>query len=222
MNGPRNRAATARMMADAAIARGDPNGWFEELYASARQGAAWVPWAELAPNPHLVSWAALREPDGDGQRALVVGCGLGDDAEYVADLGFAVTAFDVAPTAVAEAISRFPGTAVNYVVADALSPPPDWHGRYDLVIEAYTLQVHRGEARRAAIRQIAGMVAPGGTLLVIARARADDDEFTQMPWPLTRAEALSFASGDLRLVRIDDVPEGEPPGRRWRAEFRRG
>jgi SAM-dependent methyltransferase len=222
MNEPRNRAATARAMADAAIARNDPNGWFEELYASASQGVAWVPWAEPAANPHLVSWAALREPVGGGRRALVVGCGLGHDVEFLAGLGFAVTAFDVAPTAVAAAASRFSSPAVDYVVADVLSPPPDWYGRYDLVVEAYTVQVHRDAARRAAIRQIGGMVAPGGILLVIARARADDEELARMPWPLTRAEVVSFAADDLRLVRIDDVPEGTPPGRRWRAEFRRG
>lgn len=45
----KNRAAVARRMAADALRRGDPNGWFEELYASAALGDAWIPWAEFAP-----------------------------------------------------------------------------------------------------------------------------------------------------------------------------
>lgn len=218
----RNRAAVARRMAAAALERGDPNGWFEELYATADRGEAWVPWAELVPNPHLVSWASQRQPGDAGRRALVVGCGFGDDAEFLAGLGFAVTAFDVAPTAVAGSKSRFPGSAVEYVVADILDPPGEWRASYDLVIEVYTVQVHRGQPRTAAIRHIASMVAPGGTLLVIARAREADEELGPMPWPLTLAEVTSFATDDLRLAEVGEVYDCDPPGRRWRAEFHRG
>jgi 2-polyprenyl-3-methyl-5-hydroxy-6-metoxy-1,4-benzoquinol methylase len=48
----------------------------------------------------LVEWAQNRGVDGRGRRALVVGCGLGQDAEYVAGHGFDAVAFDIAPTAV--------------------------------------------------------------------------------------------------------------------------
>ncbi|MCC5670705.1 class I SAM-dependent methyltransferase [Nostoc sp. CHAB 5784] len=41
------------------------------------------------------------EPFASGQKALVIGCGLGDDAEAIASLGFEVTAFDISPTAIA-------------------------------------------------------------------------------------------------------------------------
>jgi SAM-dependent methyltransferase len=215
-----NRAAVARRFAAASLERDDPNSWFEQLYAAAHRGEAAIPWAEFAPNPHLVSWAAARNLRGAGRRALVVGCGLGDDAEFLAGLGFEVTAFDVAPTAVAGATSRFPGSPVTYVVADVLAPPEDWQARYDLVFEAYTVQVHQGERRTRVVRHTAATVAAAGTLLVIAHARPIDDG-PGPPWPLTRADIQSFAAGDLRLVHVDEVFDDNPPGHRWWAEYRR-
>ncbi|MEV5751201.1 class I SAM-dependent methyltransferase [Actinoallomurus sp. NPDC052308] len=204
----------ARRLAAESIAAGDATGWFERLYAAADRGEASVPWADLVPNPMLRAWA---RPGSD--RAVVVGCGLGDDAEYLAGLGHHVTAFDVSESAVARARSRFPDSRVEYHAADLLSPPPEWRRAFDLVVESYTVQVLRGEARRRAIAGVADLVAPGGTLLVIARAREESDDPGRMPWPLTRAEVESFP---LPAVRVEDLFDDEdPPVRRWRAEFRR-
>ncbi|TCR16052.1 class I SAM-dependent methyltransferase [Streptomyces sp. BK205] len=213
------RAAAARRLAAAAQERGDPVGWFEELYAAADQGGIVVPWAEYVPNPHLVGWDARGVLAGSGRRALVVGCGFGDDAEYLAGLGFDVTAFDVSPTAVATAASRFPGSAVTYTVADVLAPPAAWWSRFDLVFEAYTVQVHQGKQRVAAMEHIAGMVAGDGTLLVVAHAREEGGDPGRMPWPLTRAEVDAFAGEGMELVRLDMLYDDAPPGPRWRAEF---
>jgi SAM-dependent methyltransferase len=212
-----SRAFARRLAADH-IANGDDVGWFEVLYAAADQGAATVPWADLAPNPALV--LALAGVTGGG-RAIVVGCGLGDDAEYVASLGFATVAFDVSPTAVAGARRRFPHSAVEYVTADLLSPPGSWTGAFDVVVEVYTLQVLTRAARRTAIARTAQLVAPGGRLLVIARARDEHDDPGTMPWPLTRAEIGSFRAHGLSEHSISDFydDEGDRTVRRWRAWF---
>jgi SAM-dependent methyltransferase len=152
----------------------------------------------------------------------VIGCGLGDDAEYLAQLGYRTVAFDVAPTAVAAASRRFPDSPVDYRVADLLDLPPDWRNAFDLVLEVYTVQVLQGEARQTAIVNSAALVAPGGTLLVLARARDSGDDPGAMPWPLTRAEIDAFAASGLEPVRIDSVYDNEePPVRRWVAEFHR-
>jgi SAM-dependent methyltransferase len=212
-----NRVFARRLAADS-IARGDPTGWFETLYAAAEQGTVTVPWADYAPSPRVVS--ALTGVPGRG-RALVVGCGLGDDAEYVASLGFATTAFDISATAVACAQRRFPQSVVRYMTADLLSPPPAWAGAFDLVVEAFTLQVLTGSARRTAFARTATLVAPGGRLLVIARAREAHDDPGSMPWPLTRAELTSFRGYGLREDSIVDFIDHEEHGpvRRWRAWF---
>ena len=47
----------ARQLAAQAAESGDPAGWFETLYAEARDGQAVVPWDDGQPNPHLTQWA---------------------------------------------------------------------------------------------------------------------------------------------------------------------
>jgi SAM-dependent methyltransferase len=215
-----SRAFARRLAADS-IASGDDTGWFETLYAAAGQGMVVVPWADLAPNRGVVS--ALTGVRGNG-RAIVTGCGLGDDAEHVASLGFATVAFDVSPTAVDAARRRFPRSAVEYVHADLLSPPRSWAGAFDLVVEVFTVQVLTGAARRTAIARIAQLVAPGGRLLVIAGARDELDDPGMMPWPLTRTEIESFREHGLSDQSIADVLYKEEDWglvRRWLAWFTR-
>ncbi len=183
-----------------------------------------VPWADGDANPHLIEWAERERLDVAGKRALVVGCGLGYDAEFLAGLGYAVTAFDVAPTAIARAIRENPGTQVEYVAADLVAPPPAWADAFDLVFEAYTVQPLYGPVRARALTALHLPVAPGGTLLVIARATYDtapERDPAMMPWALTRAE-LDQAGGPLRTVSVEQFFDNEdPPKLRWRAEFRR-
>ena len=218
------RRQRARELAARAAAAGDGTGWFEELYAEAEAGVTVVPWADGDANPHLIEWADRGYLDGSGQRALVVGCGLGYDAEFLAGHGYAVTAFDVAPTAIARAIRENPGTQVEYVTADLIALPSAWAGAFDLVFEAYTIQPLYGPVRARALSALPVPVAPGGTLLVIARATNDaapERDPATMPWPLTRAE-LDQAGGPLRLVSVEQFDDNEdPPKLRWRAEFRR-
>ncbi len=209
-----------RQLAAEAVARGDGTGWFEKLYSEAQTGASVVPWADGMPNPYLVKWATGRS--GDGRRALVVGCGLGYDAEFLASLGFAVTAFDIAPSAIATARRENPGSPVEYVTADLLDLPAEWIGAFDLVVEIYTLQPLYGQTRELAIAAVHRPVAPGGMMLIIARATNEEDPVrdpAMMPWPLTRRE-LEAAAGPLKTQSIHQFTDNEdPPKLRWIAEF---
>ncbi|MDX6347218.1 MAG: hypothetical protein QOF84_2008 [Streptomyces sp.] len=221
----------ARRLAAESLDSDDPTGWFERLYTAAAHGEADVPWDRRAPHRLLVEWARARGLDGGGldgggldgggRRALVVGCGLGEDAEYVAGLGFDTVAFDIAPTAVRAARDRFPGSPVRYLTADLLDPPAEWRQAFDLVVESLTVQALPRALRPAATARVAGMVAPGGTLVVIAGARDEQDGRADgPPWPLTRADVEAFAASGLRTVRIEDIRDAADPGvRRWRAEF---
>jgi SAM-dependent methyltransferase len=207
-------------LADAAIARGEPIAWFEELYREAEAGAAVVPWADLVPNPHLVEW--LDSSTIVPGRALDIGTGLGDNAEELARRGHRVTAFDVSATAIAQARVRFPESTVDYRVADLLVPPLSWYAAFDLVAETYTLQVLPPRERYRAARTLRTLLAPGGVLLVIARGREPDEPEGAMPWPLTRDEIEALAGDGLVLERVEDfVDREEPPVRRFRATFRR-
>ncbi len=199
-----------------------PTGWFEQLYASAERGEAGVPWDRGEPQRLLVEWAERKDVRGDGRRAVVVGCGLGDDAEYVAERGFSTVAFDVSPTGVATARQRHPGSAVDYVVADLLALPAEWTGAYELVVESYTVQSMPVAYREASVSAVTGLVAPGGVLLVIAAARHDQATPDGPPWPLSRDDLDLFTRDGLDVVRLEDIrDDGETWAGRWRVELRR-
>jgi SAM-dependent methyltransferase len=217
---PANSEQFAGRLAEQSIAAGDPTGWFERLYAAAEAGETAVPWDRRAPNPFLTQWASQRGLAGTG--ALVVGCGLGDDAEFIAGLGFQTVAFDISPSAIAAARRRYPGSPVQYVVANLLDPPREWQHAFDLVVESLTLQALPDPPRRTAIARLGDLVAPAGTLIVIARAREPGQMAQGPPWALTRAEIDALSDGGLEPVRIEDLydPHYDWP-RRWRAEFRR-
>ena len=153
---------------------------------------------------------------GDGARALVVGCGLGEDAEYIARLGYATTAFDIAPTAIAAARSRFPRSPVDYQVADLLALPHGWSRAFALVVESTTLQALPDPA----LERLGDFVAPGGTLIVIAR-REPGTAGSGPPWSLTRTEIDSIATSGLQQVSTETIDVASVPARRWLAEFRR-
>lgn len=213
-------------LAQAAIAAGDATGWFEQVYADAAAGKTSVPWDRGQANELLIRWASGQYQDGpvraaDGARAIVIGCGLGEDAEYIAGLGFVTTAFDIAPTAIAVARSRFPSSRVDYQVADLLAPPIRWSRAFDLVIESITVQALPDPPRAAALARLGEFVAPGGTLIVIARRREAGTADSGPPWSLTQAEIGSIAASGVRLVSAETIEPGPVPSRRWLAEFRR-
>ncbi|MGH3455047.1 MAG: class I SAM-dependent methyltransferase [Nocardioidaceae bacterium] len=209
----------ARRFAGESLAAADPTGWFERLYTAAAEGEAVVPWDRGQPQPLLVEWSEATRPDGPGKRALVVGCGLGDDAEHVAGLGFDTVAFDVAEAAVHGARARYPDSVVDYRTADLLHPPAKWTGAFDLVVESLTVQSLPPEAHSAAIANVSGFVAPEGVLLVISFAKGEP--FEGPPWPLDRAEIDAFAGAELAASRVEQIPHPDDSQvHRWRAEFR--
>jgi SAM-dependent methyltransferase len=211
-----------RRLAEESIAPGGAVGWFEELYRRADGQWDRIPWADLCANPYLLQWLRGQPTAALRGTALVVGCGVGDDAEALAAAGFAVTAFDVSATAIAGCRARFPESHVEYVVADVLAPPPAWAARFDLVFESYTLQVLPPEARVVTIEKLARLLAPGGRVLVLCRGRDRTDPAGQLPWPLTRAELGLFAAHGLRERSFDDFLDHEdPPVRRFRALYER-
>lgn len=215
------RARLKRLAAEFTT-KGDPTGWFDILYQAARGNEEAIPWAHMMANPLLIEWMTRNQSSGDGKSALVVGCGLGDDAEAMASYGFAVTAFDISPEAIRWCQRRFPNSQVHYTVADLLSLPGEWSQQFDVIVEAYTLQSLPDEALRAqAAAHLTRCVAPTGSLLVICRGRDQHEEQGTMPWPLTRAELAVFEQLGLRETSFEDIlDQEEPPTRRFRAHFR--
>ena len=197
--------------------------FFDGLYVAAGGGGEPLPWDRGgAPQQLLADWAAdrgLRGPGGAGKRAVVVGCGLGGDAEFLARLGFAVVAFDFSAPAIEAARALNPTSTVDYEVADLLALPEGWLAGFDLVVESLTVQSLPRSIRPRVIAAVRSLAAPGGTVLVISSQQGLRAETEIGPWPLSRADVDSFAGDDFELVRLEQPPgpDGLP---RWRAEFR--
>ena len=211
----------AREIAHKHLGADDPLGWFEDLYSRVADDISIIPWADLTPNPNLMEWLNQHQ-SVCSDPALKVGSGLGDDAEELARRGFDTTAFDISASAVAQSRARFPKSPVSYVVADLFSVPSDWRGNFSFVLESYTLQVLPPDLRAKAIRCIASFVAPGGTLLVVARGREPSEHEGKMPWPLTKDELSLFKTEGLKEVSFEDYMDSEdPPVHRFRTTYRR-
>lgn len=202
--------------------KGDGLAWFEALYEAAEGDPAQIPWAELAPRSALAEWLARDDRPHRG-RAVDVACGLGDNAEGLAAAGYDVTAFDLSETAVAWARTRFPDSTVAYRQASLFDLPAAWRGGFDLVHEAYTIQALTPDMRARAMPLIADLVAPGGTLLVICRGRAEDEEVAGPPWPLAPSELAVFGACGLEEIRFERLAanDADKPTPEFRVTYSR-
>ncbi len=213
---PNNRD-DIRALRDRALADNRPADWFDPLYVAADGDQNQIPWALEGAHPALKSWISERSLTDIFQipkaKALVIGCGLGDDAEAIAQIGFQVTAFDVSPCAVGWCQERFERSQVNYCTANLLNLDPHWYGRFDLVFECRTLQALPLSVRDRAIDAVVAPVAPGGRLVVVTHTRPTEAEPDGPPWPLSPAELDRFTQQhplELAWERELASPEGSP------------
>ena len=118
-------------------------------------------WA-LKPNRFLVGEVADLPPG----RALDLACGEGQNAIWLATLGWEVTGVDYSEVAVAKARARAQRDRVDvtFRCADLVAFEPE-RAAYDLVLVLY---LHIPSTERVPVHaKTAGAVAPGGTFLLL-------------------------------------------------------
>jgi SAM-dependent methyltransferase len=192
--------------------------WFRAVYALAKGDPARVPWANLAAHPLSKAWVAAEAPGIAGLKVLDVGCGLGDNAECFAAVGADVTAFDFVGGAVAWAKRRFPATKISYCQGDLFALPETWRQGFDLVHECYTLQALFPVLLPQALAALGSLLAPGGRLLIIARARDEACETKSPPWPLPPSVFEEAKRQGLESVSVEDIHAAAGvAARHWRA-----
>ena len=141
-----------------------------------------IPWDWKEPHPFLVDWI---EQTIDKGRALVVGCGLGEDAAFLSRKGWQVTAFDISASAIDWARNLHNSLEIEWVVADLLNLPESWERQFDLVLEVHILQAIPKEISNKASIKLSPLVARGGHLVCIGRLEEPEEEYSGPPWPLS-------------------------------------
>jgi SAM-dependent methyltransferase len=120
------------------------------------------PWDTKAPKENVVAWQEAGLVHGE---VLDIGCGLGDNAVYLARQGHSVTGLDISPTALitAERRAADAGVDVRFAVADA-TKLDGYTDAFDTVIDSgmfhcldddgkrsYAAAVHRATRRAATL-----------------------------------------------------------------------
>lgn len=205
------------------IESGDATGWFDVLYAKAEGNNEKIPWADLEPNRFFVEWEKTANLKGNNRNALVVGCGLGDDAKFLDDLGFKVTAFDVSEKAIEWAKRIHADTDIEFHIVDLFNPPNKWSKAFDLVLEVYTIQALPLNLRKKTIDAISSFVAENGELIVVQRLRNNNEEPEGLPWALSPNDLSRFEENGLKQISFSEYSgDEEEPIKRFVAVYKRG
>ena len=81
---------------------------------------------------------------------------------------------------------------------DLFALPDELKGKFDFVLEVYTIQALPLDLRDQAIKAIAELVAPDGELLYVGRG-ADEGETTENPpFPIRKSELDKFVAAGLK------------------------
>ncbi|OSY88290.1 hypothetical protein WH52_05825 [Tenacibaculum holothuriorum] len=190
-----------------------PNDWFEVLYSETNESGEGVPWANMAPHPIFKNWIDKNSNIGEGKTALVVGCGMGDDAIELKSQGFDVTAFDVSNSAIELCKTRFPDSGVTFVQADLIKGVSEWYQKFDFVLEIFTIQALPPKYEEKVIQNISDFVANNGKLMVVTEVQQGKRTYENgPPWLLNNSYMESFENKGLKQIfhsKSNEVELGE-------------
>lgn len=151
------------------------------------------PWDTKAPKENVVGWQDAGLIHGE---VLDIGCGLGDNAVYLAQQGHSVTGLDISPTALitAERRANDAGVEVRFAVADA-TKLDGYADAFDTVIDSGMYHCLDDGAKRSYAAAVHRATRLGATLLLgaFSDANAQDRDW---PRPMVSEQTLRETLGD--------------------------
>lgn len=140
-------------------------------------GISQVPWDVTQPQPEVLRTATEGWYTG---RVLDVGCGLGENAAYLSELGLDVTAVDASQTAITEARRRHKEGKVRFEAADVLALKGEL-GHFNSIIDSALFHALPTDKRADYARAMAENANSGASFTVITFANLPGG----MPEPLS-------------------------------------
>ena len=176
---------------------------FEEMYKKHENNHENIPWARKDVNPLLQTY--LENGEEHRGKALVIGCGLGDDAYALDNAGYDVVAIDISQTALDVAQKRFADSNIFFEKQDIFHMPQKYHENFDFVFEALTIQSLPLEFREKMINAVVNTVAKEGKLLVVAHQHNGNNDGP--PWSLTHEEISFFKRDTMKELSFELIEE---------------
>lgn len=132
------------------------------------------PWDTKAPKENVIAWHDQGVVHGD---VLDIGCGLGDNAIYLAQQGFTVTGLDISPTALITAERRAADAKVNirFAVADA-TKLDGYTDAFDTVIDSGMFHCLDDDGKRRYAAAVHRATRADATLLLSCFSDANPPE----------------------------------------------
>jgi len=194
----------------------EPFSWCDSVYTDAQGDYKAVFWADLEASPYLVKWLEKNKnqltSNLQDKKAIVIGCGVGDDAEALSDYGYKVTAFDISPEAIKLCKKRYPNTKVDYLVADLFDYDKAWLENFDVVYECNTIQILPGEYRIQARIAMSNLLSKNAHILVSCRSREKNEKNDEIPLPLDYEEINKFVTDDkLKEISFKAYNDNQTP-----------
>ena len=169
---------------------------YEALYRGESPGEGIAPmttppWDTKAPSESVIGWQTGGWVHGD---VLDIGCGLGDNAVYLAQNGHTVTGLDISPTALktAEQRAKDAGVDVKFAVADS-TKLYGYTEAFDTVIDSGLFHSLDDDGRRSYTAAVHRATRTGATLLL--SCFSDINPVGKEPRPAVSEETLREVLG---------------------------